>query len=220
MEDQKVGNFRKSCLRAGKIVYRCMQCGVDGVKLWRNYNSGNTRHELHCAACALQDQKAILPELATVKTDGTMELPNGTSTNRIGQLVPAIPTEEGSTFWGLRGITARAKRWWESLPLSKGGPRGTDGRKPGEIMDLMVEYVKLSREKSKIEARQDELKEQVDESLDLLGTEDYASNGYAAKWITSSWTDLKQLVEDQKLTELLPEYKRDKPALRITGPRE
>lgn len=210
-----MGNFRKSCIRAGKIIYRCMQCGVDGVKLWREYNSG-PKWELFCAECAAKSQNHTAP----IKPDGSHETPDGKIANKIGGLIPAIPAEEGSTFWGVRGVSARLKRWWESLPLKKGGPRGSDARKPGELMDLLVEYVKLSREKTKVETRQEEIKEQVDEALDLLGTQDFSSDGYGAQWITSSWTDFKGLVEKENLAHLLPDYKREKPSLRITGPRE
>jgi hypothetical protein len=193
-----------------------MQCGAGDSKLWREYNANPKQTELYCAKCA----KEKTGETAVIRPDGSHDTTNGRTTNKIAELIPAIPTAEGTAFWGIKGVPARLTRWWESRPLEKGGRPGSPARKPGELMDLLVEYVKLSRETSVAKSRQEEIKEQVDEGLEQLGVESYASGGYSAQWTDSTWTDYTSLIEDQKLEEEAEKYKRKTPSLRIAGPRQ
>lgn len=211
-----MGSFLKSCVRAARIVYRCMQCGAKDVKLWRNYNTNIKQAELYCSKCACQHTG----EPGAIRSDGTHDGPNGKPTNKIGELVPAIPTKESDAFWGLRAIPPRLYRWWESRPLKQDGPPGSAARKPGELLDLLVEYHKLGRDVKKAQDRQDEIKDQVDEGLQGLGLDQYSSGGYKAAWGDSSWTDNKGLLDELQVpAEKIEEYKRTTPTLRITGPR-
>ena len=43
-------------------------------------------------------------------------MPSGCS---IGWLVPAVPTEEGNTFWGYTSVPYQGVYWWDNLPLLK-----------------------------------------------------------------------------------------------------
>jgi hypothetical protein len=41
----------------GKIVYKCDVCGVEGVKLWREYSTFLDHQSLYCLDCACKNQK-------------------------------------------------------------------------------------------------------------------------------------------------------------------
>lgn len=80
--------------------YVCGECGATGVKLWRPMNVLNP--DLTCANCMQA---------------------NGMTTNDIGEwfgplgvMLPAIPSEDGTGFWGHGKIPARGARWWQNLP--------------------------------------------------------------------------------------------------------
>lgn len=222
-----MGNFRKSALRAGKIVSRCMQCGANGVKLWRDYNLPLQQTELYCAGCA-QHKTGLL---APIQEDGSMTAPDGKKTYAIawkrtaghavetGILIPAIPTEDATVFWGVEKAPEKLMGRWLALPLRPNGRPAATTHKPAELMDLMVEYVRLSKEKSVIEKRHEELKEQIDEGLDQLGLQEYNSGGYRADYYLHTSTDYASLVADFGLQDRLEDYKRQKPCIRVSGPR-
>ena len=94
-----------------KIEYRCDDCGTDGVKLWRVYNIVADMTPLRCLACAERNQGE--------KLDG----------DKIGCLIPAVPTEDGTTFWGYTSVPSEAVLWWHNQPVDKAdayGPLGVD----------------------------------------------------------------------------------------------
>jgi len=82
------------------IEYKCTKCGIDGVKLWRQYNTFLDHLEVLCKDCAEKDQGKSIKE----------------DSDRIGYLVPAIPTKEGDTFWGLGAVPTSLAIWWYRLP--------------------------------------------------------------------------------------------------------
>ena len=95
--------------------YSCSQCKVDGVKLWRQYQTLADRVELLCACCSLTNQKLEGP----VGPDGKRMTEHGMRSDSIGWLVPAVPTEEGDTFWGYTSVPQPGVTWWRKLPTEK-----------------------------------------------------------------------------------------------------
>ena len=65
--------------------YQCHCCEAKNVKLWREYQTFLDNQCLLCFDCAIKDQKKLPQELHT---------------DSIGWMVPAVPTEEGDTYWG------------------------------------------------------------------------------------------------------------------------
>ena len=90
-----------------KIIYKCFNCGVEGVKLWRQYQTFLNHIELLCVDCALKNQnknEEITEEIIKRK-------------DSIGCLVPAVPTIEEDTFWGYAAVPIDRCKWWFDLPL-------------------------------------------------------------------------------------------------------
>ena len=121
--------------------YKCGQCGIQGVKLWREYQTFLDRQSLLCAACAIKeqtndrksyeiDQDDVGSVTVTTHYNPTTE-PNlyrifGGSDrggDQIGWRIPAVPTEEGTTYWGYSAVPEKRVAWWNKLPLRHGGPR-------------------------------------------------------------------------------------------------
>ncbi len=92
--------------------YICSKCGASGCKLWRQYNTLASAVELLCVDDALVDQG----EAREVLENGRHALYLGI-TDQIGILVPAVPTEDDSTFWGYTSVPHGATAWWRRLPL-------------------------------------------------------------------------------------------------------
>jgi hypothetical protein len=98
--------------------YRCTSCGAHGVKLWRQYPCVDDS-ELECSVCVGQSQHV---DVSTIDADGLIKTDIGHS-NQIGQSspdspgrVPAVPTADGSTYWGYPKIPDKALAWWRRLP--------------------------------------------------------------------------------------------------------
>jgi hypothetical protein len=69
--------------------YRCGGCGAFGVRLYREYQSFMEHQHLLCTACA--EKAGDVPRKA-----------DPDHPDQLGGMVAAVPTEDGSTFWGLR----------------------------------------------------------------------------------------------------------------------
>ena len=54
---------------------------------------------LRCTKCALKNQKQEVVE----------------DPHCIGWLVAAVPTEDGSTYWGYTSVPKDGVKWWENL---------------------------------------------------------------------------------------------------------
>lgn len=89
--------------------YRCGECHATGVKLWREYNTFLNHQHLYCRACAVKDQG---------KTPEDLEGYDSERCDQIGWLVPAVPTRDGSTFWGYSSVPQGLCNWWFSLPTA------------------------------------------------------------------------------------------------------
>lgn len=122
--------------------YRCTTCGRSGCKLWREYNTFLDHQTFECCDCAGKSQKKdvsgiddrgrieSLYELtprqrrARARRDtrgrrGARPVPAAEAhgrTDTIGWRVPAVPTEDGSTFWGYTSVPQPGVEWWHRLP--------------------------------------------------------------------------------------------------------
>ena len=83
--------------------YICGRCNIDGVKLWREYNAFLDHQQLLCGDCASKDQ------------DRPVDI---SDSDQIGWMVPAIPTEDGKTYWGYTSVPQDGCDWWHGLPLN------------------------------------------------------------------------------------------------------
>lgn len=113
--------------------YKCSECGASGVKLWREYNMFLDNQSLNCADCALeraQKNASGCKYIGPVNAVGKLRVEYTThghshETDQIGWLVPAVPTEDGETFWGYTSVPSDGVLWWKLLPSMK--PRHTYG---------------------------------------------------------------------------------------------
>jgi hypothetical protein len=88
--------------------YECSVCGDTGVKLWRQYQTFLNHIQLMCRACAERDQGKQLQ----------------IGCDQIGWMIPAVPTEEGYSFWGYTSVPDAGVEWWKAL--SMGQPNSTE----------------------------------------------------------------------------------------------
>ena len=51
-----------------------------------------------------------------VRERGKLDTGDGFATDQIGWLVPAVPSEEGDTFWGYMSVPQAGCDWWDRLP--------------------------------------------------------------------------------------------------------
>jgi len=96
------------------IAYHCSSCGNAGVKLWRQYNVFACFVELLCVDCARKDQGVDYEVDARGYHDGGDGLG---PCDQIEWLVPAVPTEDGYTYWGYTSVPWAGCQWWDGLPL-------------------------------------------------------------------------------------------------------
>lgn len=102
--------------------YKCSGCGAHGVKLWRQYQTAADCIRLKCAECAIKNDNPIdghAPSSASeLGDDGRWKGAYG-HTDKIGDLVPAVPDEEGVSFWGYTSVPQEGVDWWRRLPTHK-----------------------------------------------------------------------------------------------------
>jgi hypothetical protein len=117
-------------------AYKCGECGVAGVKLWRDYNAFLSYQTLRCCDCAIREQnneeRAFTVQISdgngvVVGTQYSRKSPlysldqNGPELggDQIGWRVPAVPTEDGMTMWGYTAVPDVGVHWWKRIPLRK-----------------------------------------------------------------------------------------------------
>lgn len=91
--------------------YVCKDCGAKGVRLYREYNTFLEYQHLSCRACARQR----FPEYCTPEKDA-QRLLHSPEEHSIGGVVAAVPTEDGSTYWGFTSVPQPGVEWWNNLP--------------------------------------------------------------------------------------------------------
>ncbi len=92
------------------IEYKCVKCGADNCKLWRESYVNNV--ELHCAVCAAKAEKK---DISDIDENGKRTTEYG-RTDQIGTFIPAVPTEDQMSFWGYNSVPDKGCRWWRALP--------------------------------------------------------------------------------------------------------
>lgn len=94
------------------VTYMCGVCGASNVKLWREYMAWLGGVVLHCARCAALNNNV---DIATIDARGFFISDLG-RTDQIGNYVPAVPTEAGTSYWGYTSVPPEAVEWWQHLP--------------------------------------------------------------------------------------------------------
>ena len=84
--------------------YECKDCGVSGVRLYREYQTFLDHQTLRCRECACKNQESE---------------PFLEAEHSIGWLVAAVPTEDGKTFWGFTSVPQEGVEWWNRLPKNQ-----------------------------------------------------------------------------------------------------
>lgn len=93
--------------------YHCHVCKRYGCKLWREYQTCADYTELACCDCAAKSQKK---DVSDIDADGRRGVEHGQRTDQIGWRIPAVPTEDGTTFWGYSSVPDAGCEWWRRLP--------------------------------------------------------------------------------------------------------
>lgn len=79
--------------------YCCGKCDLRNVKLWRDYSSSHV--DLKCVGCAVRCHADV---------DGLAD------SDQIRGRVPAVPTEDGASWWGYTSVPQAGVEWWHRLP--------------------------------------------------------------------------------------------------------
>lgn len=91
--------------------YKCSDCGRTNYKLWRQDNTFLDYIKLLCATCAAKSQNKDIQ----VDSKGHHQSECGES-DQICWYVPAVPIEEGDTYWGYASVPDNGVIWWRNLP--------------------------------------------------------------------------------------------------------
>jgi hypothetical protein len=90
--------------------YKCTKCNKTNCKLWREYQTSFDKTGLYCAICACNNQNKPW----RLDRDGRRQ-DDPWKTDQIGWLMPAVPTEDGESFWGYSSVPPDACEWWRKL---------------------------------------------------------------------------------------------------------
>jgi hypothetical protein len=102
--------------------YTCFLCERQGCKLWRKAKAGDVPGErpLWCCDCAA---KELGIDVSRIDAKGCRPAdPHGFyRTDCIGDLIPAVPREDGSgRFWAYLEVPEAGIKWWTNLSTRKG----------------------------------------------------------------------------------------------------
>lgn len=100
-----------------RLSYVCTECGAGNCKLWRLYQSLETR--LMCAPCSAVDQKRSIDGI-DAKGQYVITVPGhpslGDLTDEIGWRIPACVKADGTGYHGFTSTPADRWQWWHDLP--------------------------------------------------------------------------------------------------------
>lgn len=101
--------------KTGKVSnkYRCEKCERTGIKLWRKSRVTSDNIYLLCAKCVGEDQKV---DVSQMRPNGTVYDKSIGWIDQIGIYIPAVPDEEGVSFWGYTSVPEAGVKWWQRLP--------------------------------------------------------------------------------------------------------
>lgn len=97
------------------IEYRCCECGAEGVRLWRKYQTVMEAQDLKCRACAEEEARPAREERRR-KNPAVADILERQQTDQIGWRVPAVPVLGEDTFWGYTSVPPDRVAWWKGLP--------------------------------------------------------------------------------------------------------
>lgn len=93
-------------------LYSCSVCGAKNVKLWRNIVALATDVELYCVDCAMKKDGVSV----NVEDDGKY-FDGYDYSDQFNHSLPAVPTEDGLTYWQYTAVPYEGCVWWRDLPL-------------------------------------------------------------------------------------------------------
>lgn len=93
--------------------YKCSKCGTMNRKLWREYQTCLDAQTFYCADCAC---KHTGKDRSRITKEGRYNHEDIGPCDSFGWLVPAVPTEEGDTYWGYTSVPQAGVDWWRRLP--------------------------------------------------------------------------------------------------------
>ena len=98
-------------------TYKCQICGQTHVKLWRKSNTFLDQQTLVCASCLARMHTSISPKFVKTKQGFLWTHKNRSQpSDQLGDFLPAVPTEDNSTFWGYTAVPQAGCQWWKNLP--------------------------------------------------------------------------------------------------------
>ena len=90
--------------------YKCGHCGVVSCKLCREFNSPSSFIVLRCTSCAEVNQRRM-------HEAGWQSLFSQQCDDQIGVFIPAVPKEDGLSYWSYIKIPQAGLDWWNKLPI-------------------------------------------------------------------------------------------------------
>jgi hypothetical protein len=94
--------------------YKCHNCGVIGVKLWREQTASLNLLSLLCCKCSGEEQEK---DVKNIDDQGRVEPEtHGRRRYQIGCRIPAIPTEDNDSYWWHSVFPEDGAQWWRRLP--------------------------------------------------------------------------------------------------------
>lgn len=111
--------------------YKCGKCGVSGIRLWRE--AATFSPDIFCATCGCEWEK-VKPEF-----DENGKLPGLCGPgDHLGNLVPAVPDEEGLGYWGYTSVPKEGCDWWYALPIFPPPVKKENTVEPGRKDDYVA----------------------------------------------------------------------------------
>lgn len=113
---------------ANHIELLCIDCAEKDQKSFCKYSGGAERIRRDYDEIWKRDSYPIrLPngeigrsmKLDTPEKNELSMLHMKATSDSIGWLVPAVPTEEDDTYWGYTSVPQPGVEWWQRLPLRK-----------------------------------------------------------------------------------------------------
>lgn len=89
--------------------YKCSECGVSGVRLYREYQTFLNNSSLNCTKCALERYKRS-------HNGEEFDFEGKDIAHSIGWVIAAVPCEDGRHYWGYTSVPKEGVDWWERLP--------------------------------------------------------------------------------------------------------
>lgn len=99
--------------------YICGECRAEGVKLWRESHS--SRVDLRCATCSGATTDLI-------------------DSDQIAGRVPAVPDEDGKSWWGYTSVPQAGCEWWARLPCVVAVRPGRKSMTPAEARAVDAKF--------------------------------------------------------------------------------